>query len=106
MANDKTTTMFITYNTSYNKTEVCPSKFSKANRVGGRGWGVSFFFKMFFFQFLSLFSCTVIFECWVSFLHLWWKLGTYGSYESDILVCFSKLREFPTEIGVFVGNIR
>ena len=34
------------------------------------------------------------------------KYGTYGSYERDIFVCFSKLREFQTELGVFVGNIR
>ena len=66
--------------------------------------------QIFLFQFLTLFSCNVIFEYSASFLHLWWKLvkkyGTYGSYERDIFVCFPKLREFQTEIGVFVGNIR
>ena len=38
-----------------------------------RGRGV-FFFQIFLFQFLTLFSCNVIFECSASFLHLWWKL--------------------------------
>ena len=38
----------------------------------GIGVGVSFFFSKFFlFQFLSLFSCNVIFECLASFLELW-----------------------------------
>ena len=79
--------------------------------VGVRvGAGVSFF-SFFLFQFLSLFSCNVIFECSASFLHLWWKLvkkyGTYRSYERDTDLClFFELREFQTEIGVFVGNIR
>ena len=34
------------------------------------------------------------------------KRGTYESYERNIFVCFSKLREFFTDFGVFAGNIR
>ena len=71
--------------------------------------GVSFFFRFFLFQFLSLFSCTVIFECSASIFHLWWKLVQKMWNIRKLRkghICFSKLREFPTEIGVFAGNIR
>ena len=62
-----------------------------------------FFIQLFLFHFLSLLSCTIIFECSASFLHLRWKLE---SFQRDIFVCFWKLRKFPTETGVFAGNIR
>ena len=61
-----------------------PRKIGSSQNVGpgpgsgsgsGSGSGCLFFFPIFFlFQFLSLFSCTVVFEWPASVLHLWWKL--------------------------------
>ena len=90
---------------------MCP--FHKKGSSQNAGSGCLFFSNIFLFQALSLFPCTVIFECSASFLHLWRKLvkeirniPKLRKLRRDILLWFSKLREFPTEIGEFVGNIR
>ena len=51
---------------------MCP--FHKKGSSQNAGSGCLFFSNIFLFQALSLFPCTVIFECSASFLHLWWKL--------------------------------
>ena len=84
-------------------------KCSSQNAVPGPGSGSGCLFFQLFLLLMLLFvlivvvsSCTVIFKCSASVLHLWCNIR---KLRKGYLSLFSKLKEFPTEIGVFVGNI-
>ena len=62
------------------------------------------FFQVSLFQVLSLFSCTFIFECLASFLHLWWKLVKKIRNSRKLLVCFFEIRRISDWNWSFCGE--
>ena len=66
----------------------------------GSGSGCLYFFPLFLFQFLSLFSCTVVFEFPAYVLLFWWKSVINSKELSDATKVLKGHLTFFLEIGL------